>query len=241
MPLANDIIVYPAHGAGSACGKIYEQRNIGYIGAPESNQPMRCVPTWRKMSSVKEWLNTPPAYFPLNVLMNIKDTTASVMWSNVEHRHWAPMLLKLLPTKQVHWSLIQESRRFCKRIYSQLDQYWYRRTICTLGGHHDSWCKTGNITGNRTGTRRRSGNLFGPCGIRLFIGYLKGGFDAWKQPAKKPTMYNVYLLPNLQMLLHCSSAGKYSRRKKEKWIRQWTYCGEQKMHHWIISMKACWK
>lgn len=42
MPLADDVIVYPAHGAGSACGKNLSKETIGTIGnQKETNYALR--------------------------------------------------------------------------------------------------------------------------------------------------------------------------------------------------------
>ena len=74
MPLADDIIVYPAHGAGSACGKnmskettdtLGNQKKVNYALNPELSREQ-----FKK--EVLTGLTAPPAYFPLNVLMNIQ-------------------------------------------------------------------------------------------------------------------------------------------------------------------------
>ena len=74
MPLADDIIVYPAHGAGSACGKNMSKETTDTLGhQKETNYALR--PDMTKEEFVKEVLTglvPPPAYFPLNVLMNIQ-------------------------------------------------------------------------------------------------------------------------------------------------------------------------
>jgi rhodanese-related sulfurtransferase len=72
MPLADDIIVYPAHGAGSACGKNMSKETTDTLGHQKSNNyALRKDMT--KAEFVKEvtaGLTAPPAYFPLNVMMN---------------------------------------------------------------------------------------------------------------------------------------------------------------------------
>lgn len=74
MPLANDIIVYPGHGAGSACGKNMSKETTDTLGHQKQyNYALRSDMT--KDEFIKEVLTglvAPPAYFPLNVLMNIK-------------------------------------------------------------------------------------------------------------------------------------------------------------------------
>ncbi len=74
MPLADDIIVYPAHGAGSACGKNMSKETTDTLGNQKMfNYALR--PDMDKAEFVKEvtdGLLPPPAYFPENVMMNIR-------------------------------------------------------------------------------------------------------------------------------------------------------------------------
>ena len=74
MPLADDLIVYPSHGAGSACGKNMSKETTDTLGNQKrNNYALRSDMT--KEEFTKELLNglgTPPAYFPQNVMMNIK-------------------------------------------------------------------------------------------------------------------------------------------------------------------------
>ena len=72
MPLADDVIVYPAHGAGSACGKNLSKETIGTIGnQKETNYALRTDMTKSEfIKEVTDGLLPPPAYFPLNVKLN---------------------------------------------------------------------------------------------------------------------------------------------------------------------------
>jgi hydroxyacylglutathione hydrolase len=73
LPLADDIIVYPAHGAGSACGKNMSKETFDTLGnQKKTNYALREGLT--KEQFIKELLKgltAPPSYFPKNVLMNI--------------------------------------------------------------------------------------------------------------------------------------------------------------------------
>lgn len=71
--MSDDLIVYPAHGAGSACGKSMSKETSDTLGNQKKTnyalQPMT------KEAFIKEVLNgltPPPAYFPQNVMMNIQ-------------------------------------------------------------------------------------------------------------------------------------------------------------------------
>ena len=72
MPLADDVIVYPAHGAGSACGKNLSKETVGTIGnQKKTNYALRADMTKEEfIKEVTDGLLPPPAYFPLNVKMN---------------------------------------------------------------------------------------------------------------------------------------------------------------------------
>ena len=72
MPLADDVIVYPAHGAGSACGKNLSKETVGTIGnQKETNYALRADMTKDEfVKEVTDGLLPPPAYFPLNVKLN---------------------------------------------------------------------------------------------------------------------------------------------------------------------------
>lgn len=74
MPLPGDIIVYPAHGAGSACGKNMSKETTDTLGhQKETNYALRANMTKEEfIKEVTTGLTAPPAYFPLNVMMNIQ-------------------------------------------------------------------------------------------------------------------------------------------------------------------------
>jgi hydroxyacylglutathione hydrolase len=74
MPLSDDLIVYPNHGAGSACGKMMSNETTDTLGnQKKTNYALR--PDMTKEEFIKELLTgltAPPSYFPQNVLLNIK-------------------------------------------------------------------------------------------------------------------------------------------------------------------------
>ena len=72
MPLPNDVIVYPAHGAGSACGKNMMTQTVDTLGnQKQMNYALRQDMTKEEfIKEVTDGLVAPPAYFPLNVKMN---------------------------------------------------------------------------------------------------------------------------------------------------------------------------
>jgi glyoxylase-like metal-dependent hydrolase (beta-lactamase superfamily II) len=77
MPLADDIVVYPAHGAGSACGKNMSKEISDSLGHQKMvNYALRADMTRDEIvKEVTDGLQPPPAYFPLNVYSK-------------QHQHW---------------------------------------------------------------------------------------------------------------------------------------------------------
>jgi hydroxyacylglutathione hydrolase len=72
MPLADEIIVYPAHGAGSSCGKNMSKETSDTLGnQKQTNYALRANMTEKEfIKEVTDGLVAPPAYFPLNVMLN---------------------------------------------------------------------------------------------------------------------------------------------------------------------------
>ncbi|MCX8021119.1 MAG: MBL fold metallo-hydrolase, partial [Chitinophagaceae bacterium] len=74
MPLSDDIVIYPGHGAGSACGKKMSKETTDTLGhQKKTNYALR--PELTKEEFIQEVLTglvKPPSYFPYNVLMNIR-------------------------------------------------------------------------------------------------------------------------------------------------------------------------
>lgn len=74
MPLADELIVYPSHGAGSACGKNMSNETTDTLGNQKrTNYALRADMTKEEfIKEVLDGLALPPAYFPQNVMMNIQ-------------------------------------------------------------------------------------------------------------------------------------------------------------------------
>lgn len=72
MPLADDVIVYPAHGAGSACGKNLSADTWGYLGDQrKTNYALRADMTKAEfVQEVTAGLTPPPQYFAKNAMLN---------------------------------------------------------------------------------------------------------------------------------------------------------------------------
>lgn len=71
LPLADDVMVYPGHGAGSACGKKMSKETCGSLGEQKrTNYALQPMTREAFVKEVTEGLIDPPQYFPKNAVMN---------------------------------------------------------------------------------------------------------------------------------------------------------------------------
>jgi len=80
MTLPDDIIVFPGHGAGSACGKNMSKETTDTLGHQKQfNYALRANMTKEEfIKEITDGLVEPPQYFPYNVLMNLKGGIPSI-------------------------------------------------------------------------------------------------------------------------------------------------------------------
>ena len=72
LPLSDDLIVYPNHGAGSACGKMMSRETTDTLGHQKKvNYALQPMTEDEFVKAILTGLTPPPGYFPKNVLMNI--------------------------------------------------------------------------------------------------------------------------------------------------------------------------
>jgi glyoxylase-like metal-dependent hydrolase (beta-lactamase superfamily II) len=73
VPLADEVILYPAHGPGSACGKSLGPHTQSTIGAERAtNYALKAATKEEFIKEVTEGLSEPPSYFPINAEINKK-------------------------------------------------------------------------------------------------------------------------------------------------------------------------
>ena len=188
MPLSDELIVYPNHGAGSACGKMMSKETTDTLGnQKKTNYALR--PDMTKEEFIKELLTgltAPPAYFPKNVLMNIQgyesldkimeraktdyDPTAFEVVANEER----PLVLDTRPASEFSKGFIPNS------INIGLDSnfaMWVGEMIPDI--------KQSILLVTAPGTEEESIIRLSRVGYDNTIGFLKGGFPAWKAAGKE--------------------------------------------------------
>ena len=183
MPLADDVIVYPAHGAGSACGKNLSKETVGSIGnQKETNYALRADMTREEfIKEVTDGLLPPPAYFPMNVKMN-KEGYENVETIIAEAKPFDPKTFELIANETEALILdVRHQDEFAKghipkSIFIGIDggfAPWVGALI--LDNKQPILLVTAEGRENETIMR------LARVGYDNTIGYLKDGFDSWKK------------------------------------------------------------
>jgi hydroxyacylglutathione hydrolase len=183
MPLADDIIVYPAHGAGSACGKNMSKETTDLLGnQKKTNYALRPDMTKEAFkTAVLDGLVAPPGYFPLNVLMNIQgyDSIDKVL----ERGQHALSPAAFEAAANETGALILDTRD------AQVFAKGFIPNSINIGidGNFAPWVgamipdiKQEILLVTEEGREEEVITRLARVGYDFTIGYLKGGFDAWK-------------------------------------------------------------
>ena len=183
MPLSDDLLVYPGHGAGSACGKNMSSETWGYLGdQKKNNYALRADMTKEEfIKEVTDGLVAPPQYFPKNAMMNKTgyDSIDEVMERGA--RPLSPREFEAAANETEALLLDVRNREdFVKgfvpnSIYIGLDgQFapWVGSLIVDL--------KQPILIIAPEGKEEETVSRLARVGYDNSIGYLKGGFEAWK-------------------------------------------------------------
>lgn len=188
MPLNNDIIVYPAHGAGSACGKNMSKETFDTLGNQKAtNYALRADMTKEEfIKEVTTGLMPPPAYFPENVMMNIKgyDSIDTVLERG--QQALSPEAFEAAANETGAIMLdVRHQEEFVKgfipnSIFIGIDggfAPWVGALIPDL--------KQKILLIAPKGREEETITRLARVGYDHCIGYLEGGFDAWKNSGKE--------------------------------------------------------
>ncbi|HRH50614.1 MAG TPA: MBL fold metallo-hydrolase [Panacibacter sp.] len=183
MPLANDIIVYPAHGAGSACGKNMSKETTDTLGRQKlTNYALRADMSKEEfIKEVTTGLVAPPAYFPLNVMMNIKgyDSIDKVL----ERGQHALSPQNFETAANETNALILDTRNpqtFAKGFVPNSINIGIDGNFAPWVGTLIPDIKQEILLIADEGREEEVITRLARVGYDFTIGYLKGGFDAWK-------------------------------------------------------------
>ena len=188
MPLPDDLVVYPAHGAGSACGKMMSKETTDTLGHQKrTNYALR--PDMSKEEFIKELLTgltAPPQYFPLNVMMNIKGYDSI---QEVISRGTRPLDPEAFEAAANETSAIildtRDAQVFAKGFIPNAINIGINGNFAPWVGSLIPDINQPILLVTEEGREEEVVTRLARVGYDHAIGFLKGGFEAWKKAGKE--------------------------------------------------------
>jgi rhodanese-related sulfurtransferase len=188
MPLADDIVVYPAHGAGSACGKNMSKETTDTLGNQKKTNyalnPSLTKDEFKK--AVLDGLVAPPGYFPLNVLMNIQgyDSIDKVL-ERGQHA-LSPEAFEAAANETNALILdTRDAQVFAKGFVPNSINIGIDGSFAPWVGAMIPDIKQEILLVTEEGREEEVVTRLARVGYDFCIGYLKGGFEAWKKAGEE--------------------------------------------------------
>ena len=188
MTLPDDVIVYPAHGAGSACGKNMSKETVSTIGNQKAtNYALRADMTEDEfIKEVTEGLLPPPPYFGMNVAMNKQGYES---FETVLQNGMKAILVNDFEAKvEETGALILDTRKnvdFAKGFIPQSINIGIDGDFAPWVGALIADVKQPIILVTEKDQEEESVTRISRVGFDNLIGHLEGGFDAWKKAGKE--------------------------------------------------------
>lgn len=183
MPLDDDLIVYPSHGAGSACGKNMSKETTDTLGnQKKTNYALRADMTREEFTKeLLDGLGLPPAYFPQNVMLNIQgyESLDSVMEKS--NKGLTPVEFELIANQSDAVILdVRHEDDFVKK-------HIPKSIFIGIQGNFAPWVgalladvKQQILLVTPEGREEETITRLSRVGFDHVLGYLKGGVDAWE-------------------------------------------------------------
>lgn len=188
IPLADDVIVYPAHGPGSSCGKNLGPDTHSTIGEEKrSNYALKAASKKDFIKEVTDGIAAPPSYFPINAKINKEgyDSLDDVLVQG----------LRGLPVDEVKKYVKEDAVILDTRHATVFTQGFVPGSIFVgLEGRFAEWAgsllpfdKT-IILVTEPGKEKETIIRLARVGFSMVKGYLEGGYDAWKNAGEEVDM-----------------------------------------------------
>lgn len=183
MPLNDDIIVYPAHGAGSACGKNMSKETYDTLGnQKKTNYALRANMTKAEfVKEVTDGLMPPPAYFPLNVGMNKKGYESIDLVLNRGLKALSPAAFEAAANETDALLLdVREAQAFAQGFVPNAINIGLKGQFAPWVGALIPDIKQEILIIAEPGTEEEVVTRMSRVGYDHVIGFLEGGIPAWK-------------------------------------------------------------
>ncbi len=187
LPLPDDVTVYPAHGAGSACGKNMMKETVDSLGNQKKmnyalNQPDKEA----FIKAVMDGLLPPPAYFGMNVAMNKKGYDA--FDEVLKHGMKALSAVEFETAAEATGALILDTRsdkEFAKGFIPQSINIGLNGDFAPWAGALIVDVKQPILLVTDNSKEEEAVTRLSRVGFDNVLGYLKDGFETWKNAGKE--------------------------------------------------------
>lgn len=188
VPLADSVIVYPAHGPGSACGKSLGPNTVSTIGEEkQTNYALKVSGKEAFIEAVTDGLQAPPQYFPVNAQIN-KEGYESI--ETVLEQGLRPLMVDQVKELLQNDALLLDTRP------ASLFKLGFVPDSIFIGleGRFAEWAGSllpfnkELILVCETGKEKETVTRLARVGFSKMIGYLEGGMDAWRAAGEEVDM-----------------------------------------------------
>jgi glyoxylase-like metal-dependent hydrolase (beta-lactamase superfamily II)/rhodanese-related sulfurtransferase len=217
MPLPDDVIVYPGHGAGSACGKNIGKETTSTIGHQRKQNYALCCQTKDEfVAAVTSGLEEPPTYFFIDAAINKKgyDNIDEVMSRNAV----------ALSIAQFESEMLKETIVLDTRNTNTFEKGFIPGSInIGLDGQYAVW--VGSLLDHGVpilivsdnGKEKEAILRLARVGYEHVYGYLEGGFEAWANAGKTVDTINSIEASMLEHSLNTRTHKIIDVRNKTEW------------------------
>ncbi|AEE19713.1 glyoxylase-like metal-dependent hydrolase (beta-lactamase superfamily II) [Dokdonia sp. Hel_I_63] len=223
MPLADDVTVYPAHGAGSACGKNMMKETVDTLGnQKQMNYALRADMTKEEfIAEVIDGLLPPPQYFPLNVKMN-KEGYEDIEDVLKRGTHaLSPEAFEAVANET--GAIVLDVRHQDKFAKGHIP----RSIFIGLDGSFAPWVgaliadvKQPLLLVTEPGREKETITRLSRVGFDNTIGYLEGGFDAWKDAAMEYDTVSSITADGFKSELEKGNKPVFDVRKESEYLSE---------------------
>ncbi len=219
MPLSDDLIVYPNHGAGSACGKMMSKETTDTLGnQKKTNYALRSDMTEDEfVNELLTGLTTPPGYFPKNVWMNIQGyESLDIIMERGKRAFTAEDFQRLAESNEVLMLDTRRAEDFAKGFIPNSLNIGLESNFAMWVGELIADIQQKILLVTYPGKEEESIIRLSRVGYDYPIGYLEGGFDTWLKTDKKIDSVNRITAEELTQQLENKNAFLIDVRKKSE-------------------------
>lgn len=183
--LPDNVIVYPAHGPGSACGKNLGSETFSTIGQQKAtNYALKDMEKDEFIKAVTDGLSTPPAYFPINAKINQEGYNEL---DKVMDRAMEALSVAEFKKAVANGAIILDTRS--SSIFTE--GFVPESISIGLDGRFAEWAGSllpfdePIVLVTEAGKEKESVVRLARVGLDKVVGYLEGGYEAWKDAGEK--------------------------------------------------------